>query len=102
MNDHPTKICDIYTQTKARCEECMDAETEIDFWHECYNGKHNKPEDCPTWYDWCNCGVTMFEDIEYLLGQVDRLKRELKETKCLLEHLFAAHHCNCKLDEESK
>lgn len=79
MNDHPTKICDTYNQTKVRCEECMDAETEINFWHECYNGKHSKPEDCPTWYDWCNCGVTMSEEIEYLIGQRNGLREELLE-----------------------
>lgn len=81
MTPHPKKICDVYPNTDERCPECMTLQEEVDFWHECYNGKHSSPEDCPTWYDWCNCGVTLFETIEHLQGVRDGLKRELKEAK---------------------
>jgi hypothetical protein len=53
----------------------MPPEEEIDFWRECYNGEHGSPEDCPTWYDWCNCGGTMYSTIEYLQAKLRLDKR---------------------------
>ena len=78
MNPHPTKICDTFKEQNVRCPECMEPQDEIDFWEECYNGKHNNPADCPTWYDWCNCGGTMFEENERLYKQNKEMKELLK------------------------
>jgi len=113
MDSHPTKICDTFKAQNVRCLECMEPQDEIDFWHECYNGEHSDPADCPTWYDWCNCGVTMFNEIERLLAdrkgmaediktlkaQNEEMKQLLKvihETDCLSYWAYDAHD-----DEES-
>jgi len=82
MNPHPTKICDIFKEQNVRCPECMEPQDEIDFWEECYNGKHNNPTDCPTWYDWCNCGGPMFEENERLYKQ----NKEMKELLNMFIH----------------
>jgi transposase-like protein len=96
MNPHPSRICDSWLENKGRCSECMSPIEEIDFWRECYNGKHNDPADCPTWYDWCNCGGTMFEEIERLHEQNKEMKQELEN---LRKHLFEGHYCNCEIEE---
>jgi hypothetical protein len=73
----------------------MEPQDEIDFWEECYNGEHNNPADCPTWYDWCNCGVTMFNEIERLLADrkgmvedIKTLKAQNEEMKQLLKTIY--------------
>jgi len=60
----------------------MSPEEEIDFWRECYNGEHSSPENCPSWYDWCNCGGTMANEIEYLGG----VKKGMMEDIATLKH----------------
>ena len=95
MNPHPTKICYTFKQQNVRCPECMEPQAEIDFWEECYNGEHNSPTDCPTWYDWCNCGATMANYIAYLRGTIDGLKEDVRtlmaqndEMKQLLKTIY--------------
>jgi hypothetical protein len=84
QDKHPSRICDFYIEKKQPCKDCMEPQEEIDFWQECYNGEHTSPADCPTWYDWCNCGVTMSNEIEHLRGERDGLTRELRETNATL------------------
>jgi len=95
MNPHPSKICDTFKEQNVRCLECMEPQAEIDFWHECYNGEHNDPADCPTWYDWCNCGGTMGNEIERLLADrkgmtedINTLKAQNEEMKQLLKTIY--------------
>ena len=76
MIPHPSRACDVWQDHACRCPECMDPEQEIDFWRECYQGEHGSPAECPTWYDWCNCGGTMDATITYLKQKL----REQKET----------------------
>ena len=105
MNTHPTKICDTFKEQNVRCPECMEPQDEIDFWEECYNGKHNNPADCPTWYDWCNCGGTMFDENERLYKQNKEMKELLKtiyETDCLRDWAFEDDDGNSIADKVRK
>jgi len=61
-----------------KCQDCMNLEEEKDFWKECYNGKHSKPSDCPTYYDGCNCGGSLVEENMSLLESMNEMKKLLK------------------------
>lgn len=67
---HPSRECEVFSETGKKCPDCMDAEQEIDLWFECYMGKHNNAADCPTWYDGCNCGASMAKEIELLKSEL--------------------------------
>ena len=74
MTPHPTRLCTNYLEGGLPCEECMSPQEEIDFWQECFQGEHKGPEDCPTYYDGCNCGGTMAKHIEYWRNKAKELK----------------------------
>lgn len=75
---HPSRICDDYIRDKSKCVDCMDPEEEVEFWRECYQGAHKGPEDCPTYYDGCNCGGKLANEVEWLLARCKTL-RELAD-----------------------
>lgn len=77
MTPHPTRICDNYLEGGLPCEECMSPQEEIDFWQECYRANHNVPggiDNCPTYYNGCNCGGAMVEEIEFWRNKAKELK----------------------------
>jgi len=75
MTTHPTRICTTYIESKTTCEECMSPQEEIEFWKECYHGDHGfNYEECPTFYDGCNCGGSLAKENEFLLDKVKELK----------------------------
>lgn len=64
MNEkHPTKICVTYLEGGLPCQDCMDLQDEINYWYMCYNANHQNPNACPTYYNGCNCGGAMTEEI---------------------------------------
>lgn len=44
----------------------MDYKEEASYWLDCYIGNHQNPNDCPTYYNGCNCGGAMAEEISLL------------------------------------
>ena len=65
---HFSEDCVIYREGGLPCEDCLTVEEERDFWKECYTGSHNGPDDCPTYYDGCNCAGTLGPELERVLG----------------------------------
>ena len=67
MNDkHFPEDCVASQEGMPGCEDCYTPAEERDFWREVANGSHNGPEDCPSYYDGCNCGGTLYEEVERL------------------------------------
>lgn len=63
---------------ESKCVNCLTTEEELEFWKECYNGLHNSPDDCPTYYDGCNCGGALVQEVERLEKENEELKKVLK------------------------
>lgn len=61
---HFPEDCVIYREGAIQCEDCLTIEEERDFWKECYTGSHHSPEDCPTYYDGCNCAGTIGPELD--------------------------------------
>ena len=78
MTPHPSRICDSYLDNKLRCQDCMTVEEEIDFWQECYHGNHKNLEDCPTYYDGCNCGGAIVEERDILLEKLNKMSKKIE------------------------
>jgi len=87
MKNHPSRNCVSYLEGSLPCPDCMSTDQEIEFWKECYQGDHGfNYEECPTFYDGCNCGGALASENEYLLAKV----KELKDTP-ELDATDAAH-----------
>ena len=56
----------------------MTAEEEIDFWQECFHGNHKNLEDCPTYYDGCNCGGAIVEERDILLEKLNKMSKKIE------------------------
>lgn len=66
------------TRWPAALDEVDRLRKERDQAREPINNQHGTPEECPTWYDGCNCNV---ETLVHNIERAERLDRELQEER---------------------
>ncbi len=67
---------------KARLEADVSRQT----WEEQAIGKHTSPKNCPSWYDWCNCGGELVEQRDRLTKQLANAAEAIDAGVMQVEH----------------